>query len=142
MLHNPSVRRLLLLPLCAFLLTGCGKSGVTVKGTVILPQGTKLVESDFAQITFRPEDTGGQPSSAKIQPDGSFIATRVYPDKNTISIELAAYAGQPESQKRDEAFKLTNKAFAPGKSPLTYDATSDFEQSIIVDLPRGKVKKQ
>lgn len=144
MLQNRLLRCLLVLPFCcAFLLTGCGKKGVTVKGTVILPQGTTLAETDATTVTFRPEEAGGMPSSAKIKADGSFVATKVYPGKSKISLSLEPYPGStPEILKRKEAFRGLNKTFDANNSPLTYEVTSDPEQTITIDLPQKKVTKQ
>ncbi|MEO6809709.1 MAG: hypothetical protein ABI353_11410 [Isosphaeraceae bacterium] len=64
-------------------LTGCGNSDAgapvtthRVKGKVVLPDGTPLTEGT---VTFVPTAEPGRQAASRVEPDGTFTLTTVYP---------------------------------------------------------------
>ena len=136
------------LPLLAFLLSclvttaGCGKSAVTVTGKLVPPPGVKLVETDAVTVQFAPEDGKGPSVFAQVTPaDGTFVTKEILPGKYKVAVQIQAYQGMPESEKRGAAFEPVNKTFSEQTTKATYEVTSDPQQSITIDLAKGSVTK-
>jgi hypothetical protein len=127
---------------CTFFLAGCGTEAA-VKGTVVFPPGLTLQQTDVAEIRFQPAERGPKSSAARIQTDGTFVATKVPSGSDKIVITVVpAPSSTPEGKNRETAFAALNKNFNAANSPLTYDVTGEPEQKINVDLALKKVTKK
>src|SRR5439155_23373531 len=124
---------------------GCsGKKGIVVKGKVVLPAGVQLDKNDSVSVRIVPESKdksgkGGASAGVNVS-DLTFTLKDVAPGKYKAGATFSTYG----STKQHEAeFKKLNEKYDPeGSSPLTYEVTSDSEQSITIDLAAGKVTKQ
>lgn len=142
MLGRPLVVAAFAVACCALLLAGCGGSSkpVAVRGKIALPPKMSLKDDDSVQLSFIP-DGAGKSVVASVNPKDLTFSADVVPGKYKIAVALKAYAGQKGSEARDDAFKPTNKLFAPGTTKLTYEVTNDPTQSIKIDLAAGSVTK-
>ncbi len=133
--------------LCLLVLPGCGKSGATVKGTLVLPRNVKLMDTDSVRISFTPEDKKGQGYPAKLSvADNSFVAQGpskkgIPAGKYTVAVQLQPYMGSPHSERRAAYFASLNKNFNAAHSKLTYEVTAESPQTITIDIPKGTVTK-
>ncbi len=133
--------------LCLLVLPGCGKSGATLKGTLVLPSNLKLTDTDSVRVSFMPEDQKGQGYPATVSvADKSFVAQGpgkkgIPAGKYKVAVQLQPYMGSPDSEQRSAAFEQFNNAFNATNSRLTYEVTSESTQSITVDVPKGSVTK-
>jgi hypothetical protein len=122
-------------------LAGCSK-GVTVSGTTVFPSDLKLEKTDAVEIIFVPETKGALvPVVSFIPDDKTLVARQVLPGKYKIAVKITPYMGLPESAKRVKEFEGFNKTFDRSTTKLAYEATSDGNQSIVLDLAKGKVTK-
>ncbi|MCI0465270.1 MAG: carboxypeptidase-like regulatory domain-containing protein [Gemmataceae bacterium] len=109
-----------------------------------MPDNVKLTDKDSATVGLVPVDkTAKGSTSGPISPgDGSFTLKDVPPGKYNVTVSLQGYPGDKDSAKRDQLFAPLNKAYgAAGKKQLSYDVTSDPNQSITIDLKNGSVTK-
>jgi len=131
---------------------GCGGGGgkaVNLKGKVVMPANMKLLDTDEVQITFTPEGSAGKAATATakapsltFEPTGATMKKGMAPGKYKVGVSVTPYMGAPESQGRAQFFEDTiNKAYSPGSTNMTYEVTSDLDQSITIDLTKGTVTK-
>jgi hypothetical protein len=126
---------------------GCGsKKGVTVKGKVVLPPNVKLDKEDSINLRFVPtkrDKTGKSGTGGSVSPsDLTFTIKDVEPGSYKIGATFSAYPGK-DNKEREKSFMRLNKEFDPEESSkLTFEVTSDPEQSIVVDFVAGTVSKQ
>jgi hypothetical protein len=141
----------LLLPVLAFgvlALSGCGTSGVPVKGKLVLPSGYTLQETDSVQVNFQPDSGKGKAATATVNAkDGTFdlvsggAAKGVAPGKYKVIVQITPYAGMTDSIKRASAFESLNRKYDQAASTLTYEVTAGAPQEITIDLAKGAVTK-
>jgi hypothetical protein len=142
MLQAPRFASLLTLACSLFLLSGCGKKTVTVKGNLVLPANFKVEKEDSVQIAFMPEEGGAAKTAIFQTSDNSFEAKGVPVGKNKVTVTMSPYKGLAGSEKRGEALEATiNKVFGDTKkTPLTYDTPAEpREQTVTIDLSKKTV---
>jgi hypothetical protein len=127
-------------------LAGCGQHGATVKGTVVLPPQVKLEENDSLIVILVPEGENSVASPSPVKPDLSFVSMGptgkgVPPGKYKITVSLTPYMGSPEAEKRKPSLDPINKQYDSAHTKLSYEVTSDPQQSITIDLAKGTVTK-
>jgi hypothetical protein len=126
---------------------GCGgKKGSTVNGKLVLPPNLQVDKTDTGDVRLIPEtrDKSGK-GGATANFNGSdltFTLKDVAPGKYKVGVTLTPYPGK-ENKERDATFKKINHQYdVEGGSKLTYEVTSDSEQSITIDLVAGTVTKK
>lgn len=133
--------------LALLVLPGCGKKGAPVKGKLVLPPEVKLADNDTVKVTFIPDKTGAEGYSGKVSPsDLSFVVDSgnkkgVQPGKYKVAVSIQPYPGGEGTAERKQKLQPLNSAYDPGTTKLTYDVTSDSNQSITIDLTKGSVTK-
>lgn len=149
MFHPRRFRVLLCSSILLVGLAGCGgPKGVPVKGKLIMPSTTKLVETDDVQISFVPEGSAGKPAVAtysKADQSFAFSAGKVkgvVPGKYKVVLKITPYPGMPESAKREPAFDALNTRYSLAKTNLNVEIPAgDQPVSVTVDLDKSQVTK-
>ena len=136
--------------LCLLGVVGCGGGRPTVKGTLTLPPTVQLKDNDSVQVMFIPADPNAKEVGAGIATydpaNKTFVAKAadgkgLVPGKYKVSVSITPYPGSEDSgstRADDIANALSNAANAN----LTYEVTSDYSQTIDVDLVNGKITKK
>jgi hypothetical protein len=125
-------------------LIGCGgKPTVQVRGSLQQNgQPYQLAQDEQVQITFSGDGADGVPFSAstRVKQDSTFVlsgpANRGVPP-GTYKITMSAQIYGPKNE--GDRFLGT---FSDETSPLTYTATSDAQQEIVVDVVKKTVTKK
>jgi len=126
----------------AFLPAGCGgKKPVNVTGKLVLPSKFKLKDTDTIQLIFVPDDKTDTTAVATVEKTGEFKSSTVVPGKYKVTVKVDPYAGEPGNDKRQKEFEGFNKAHDLANSKLTYDFTSDSNQSITIDTEKDTITK-
>jgi len=127
---------------------GCGQTGATVKGTLVLPPKIKVGENDYVQVTLVPEKEEGEAAPAQVNlSDMSFTAKGptgkgVHPGNYKVAVSVQLYnTSNPESEKLKPVVEALNKQYDSANTKLRYAVTNDPQQSITVDLTKGEVTK-
>jgi hypothetical protein len=117
---------------------GCSR-GVSVSGSVQLPEKMKLGDKDTLQILFVPAAKGQKTCSSQYSAEShTFVCNELTPGKYKIVVQVAPGPGTPTNQKDVIAF---NGKFDPAKTKLKYDVTGSGD-SIALDLAKETVTKQ
>jgi hypothetical protein len=146
--RSPGFSAFIIPTFCLLVFAGCGGSkSIVVKGTVVLPAKTQLVESDDVKISLIPDDPAGKTAVGKAAgkdlsfelkaADGKGIPPGTY----KITVKITPYAGEKDSSERAKQFEGVNKTFDAKSTPLSYEVTKDATQTIAIDLGLGKVTK-
>src|SRR5262245_45785423 len=130
----------LVLVFVSFSLSGCGGDGKVAGAKLkVSVHSTKLKETDAISVTFNP-DGGGELASAngtmKSQPFECLRAGNApgaLPGKYKLSVNVTPYAGMDPPARQQEIANFS-KQFTPANTKLSYEVTSDKEQSIDIDL--------
>jgi len=140
-----SLRRVgfLFTALVLFAAIGCGGPATSkVSGKIVLPPNTKLIETDSVAVNFMPEDAKNKGGSTTASPTDLTIRPIELPTgKFKVTVQLQAYPGSKDHEKRNATFDTLNKGFDARTSKLTYDVTAEPEQAITIDLGKGTITK-
>jgi uncharacterized lipoprotein YajG len=125
------------------LLAGCTGGGMTsLSGKLVLPKDMKPSQNETVSIGFTPTDESATSAAAVYdRTDRSFVVKNIKPGKYTITVSILPYMGEKDTAKRKVAYDKLNKAYDPKSSKLTYDVTTEPNQSITVDVDKGTVTK-
>jgi hypothetical protein len=148
-----SLGSILTVSLCLFALGGCGgPKGVAVNGTIVFPRNLTLKPDDYITLSFVPVTPGSPAGNATVSPEEKTFIIKgpdgksgIVPGKYTITVQIKPYGGGQDQRKAilDDINTKYGQG-AGGKVPgsqLSYEVTSDPEQSITVDLIKGTATK-
>ncbi len=124
-------------------MAGCSKY-YTVSGSVTFPKNVQPKETEPVQISFVPEAQGQKPGFVVFsRSDNTFVCKDVSPGKYKIAVNITTGpAAKGADTKHAAEVAKFNKTFGPKDTKLTYDVTTDSDQSIDLDLTKGTVTKK
>ena len=133
----------------ALAVAGCGPSRVNVKGTLVPPPNLQLKDDDSVTISFVPEDKNaglGAGPAVWNAADKSFVAKAsdakgLPPGKYKIAVQIQPYTAA-DTDPRANDLSVINDAYASDKTKLSYEVTSDANQTVTIDLTSGTVTKK
>jgi hypothetical protein len=136
------------LALCLLVLSGCGKGGVKLKGTLVLPPGLQLNDTDSVTISFVPEGTQGPVYTGAFSPgDNSFVVNGptskgISPGKYKVAMGLRPSPGSSDEKARSNLFNdKVNTKYNATATKLIYEVTEESSQTITIDLAMGTIAK-
>jgi hypothetical protein len=137
--------------LVLLVLSGCGPSRATVKGTVVFPNDLQLKNDDDVQISFTPEDNKSEGTTSGYgvynPADKTFVIKTADQKglpvgKYRVGVQLTAYPGHEDTDQRQEYLDAFNANHGAGAGKLTYEVTGGSAQDITIDLNSNTITKK